>query len=132
VPAEFAGGSWARALAGGPPPDREVLCYQTHRGAVHGGHEVDRKRSKGLMAVAITAGDRKEILRMRVNERELFDLSADPGELDSLVPLGSQPSDELLHCVGEILDGLEAADKLPANLLDRENVEMLRQLGYLE
>ena len=132
VPETFRGFGWAEVLRGRMVATDRPLCYQTHKGAVHGAHESDRARSKGLLAVAHIAGERKEILRVNSNERMLFDLTGDPGELSSLVPLASAPSEQLVRCVGDISAGLGSLDRLSTKKLDDETVEQLRALGYLE
>jgi arylsulfatase A-like enzyme len=132
VPAELAGTSWAGALRGGEPVAERRSCYQAHRGAVHGGRDSDRKRSKGLLAVAVIEGSRKEILHLVRDEHLVFDLGADPQELRSLVGLRSRASSELLGCLAEVSRGLGALDRLAADTLDGETVEQLRALGYLE
>jgi arylsulfatase A-like enzyme len=132
APSTFRGVSWAGVLRGIEKPVDGAFCYQAHRGAVHGAREADRARSKGLLEVARVAGERKEILSVKSNQRWLFDLSTDPGELTSLADPGSGPSDELVRCVGEISTGLGSLDRLSTKKLDDETVEQLRALGYLE
>jgi len=132
VPAELAGTSWAQALRGGEPGGERRRCYQAHRGAVHGGRDSDRKRSNGLLAVAIIEGTRKEILHLFRDEHLVFDLGADSEELRSLVGLQSPASSELLECLAQVSQGLGALDRLAAETLDEETVEQLRALGYLE
>jgi len=132
APPSFRGVSWASVLRGRTQSTRSAVCYQAHRGAVHGASESDRARSKGLLDVAIIDGLRKEILHINGNRRELFDLGADPGELQSLVPPDSAPSEELVRCIGEISSGLGSLDRLSTKKLDDETVEQLRALGYLD
>jgi arylsulfatase A-like enzyme len=132
VPPSFRGVSWAAVLRGREHPTRSVVCYQAHRGAVHGASEADRARSRGLLDVAIIEGERKEILHINGGQRELFDLAADPGELRSLVARGSAPSPELVRCVGEISSGLGSLDRLSTKQLDDETVDQLRALGYID
>jgi arylsulfatase A-like enzyme len=132
VPPSFRGVSWAAAMRGRDRPAERAVCYQAHRGAVHGASESDRARSKGLLDVAIIDGERKEILHINGNRRELFDLGADPGELQSLVPPDSAPSQALVRCIGEISSGLGSLDRLSTKQLDDETVEQLRALGYLD
>jgi arylsulfatase A-like enzyme len=132
VPEEFSGISWATAMTTGEPPPERVICYQAHKGAVHGEHDDDRKRSKGLLSVGIVHGDRKEILRVKNNTHMLFDLDTDPGELQSLVVENGPPSDPLLECLGVVSEGLGALDRLTSKKLDEETVEQLRALGYIE
>jgi arylsulfatase A-like enzyme len=132
VPADFSGMSWAGVLAGDEAPTGRAVCYQAHKGAVHGDHESDRARSKGLLAVALVVDGRKEIIRFRGDYHMIFDLGEDPEERRD-VALGNQnPSPELMRCVGEISTGLGSLDRLTTNALDDESVEQLRALGYLE
>jgi arylsulfatase A-like enzyme len=132
APSEFAGLSWAAAAEGGELPSERTLCYQAHKGAVHGEHDDERARSKGLLSVGIVSGDRKEILQIKNGEHLLFDLATDPAELVSLVPADAQPSDPLLECLGRVSEGLGALDRLTTKKLDDETVEQLRVLGYIE
>jgi len=131
VPTEFDGISWAAAATGGVQPSERSLCYQAHKGAVHGEGDDDRRRSKGLLSVAVVEGDRKEILRVKNNTHSLFDLAADPEENTSLTAEDSLPSNRLLECVGMISDGLGALDNLAATKLDDETVDQLKALGYI-
>ncbi|HSL18145.1 MAG TPA: sulfatase [Methylomirabilota bacterium] len=132
VPEAFPGQSWAAALRGGPSPPERAICYQAHKGAVLGESDHDRKRSKGLLSVAVVEGDVKEILRVKDNSHHLFDLAADPLELDSLVTADLQPSEAVLTCLVTISEGLGALDRLTTKKLDDETVEQLRALGYVD
>lgn len=132
VPEEFSGISWASAARGRELPDERVICYQAHKGAVHGEHDQDRKRSKGLLSVGVVHENRKEILRFKNNSHMLFDLTADRQELLSLVTENGPPSDSLLECLGTISEGLGALDRLASKKLDDETIEKLRALGYIE
>jgi len=132
IPQSFRGESWAEVLKGQADPVERLHCYQAHRGAVHGTHENERARSKGLLSVGRIEGHRKEIYRTNDNQRRLFDLAQDPLELNSLVELNSAPSPELVECIGEISSGLGSLDRLKTKKMDDETVEQLRALGYLE
>jgi len=132
APSDFTGFSWAAAVKGGQLPDERTICFQAHKGAVHGEHDDERARSKGLLSVGIVNGDRKEILRVKNGDHLLFDLDEDPGELVSLLPVDAQPSDRLLECLGRISEGLGALDRLTSKKLDDETVEQLRALGYID
>jgi len=133
VPDELPGRSWAATARGGEPIEERDLCYQAHRGAVHGGtHDNERKRSKGLLWVGVIGGDRKEILQVNRQYLQTFDLGVDPGELENLATPGSRPSDRLLACFAEISTGLGNLDRLATQKLDDETVEQLKALGYLE
>ena len=133
APEELTGRSWASAVRGGEAPADQSHCYQAHRGAVHGGtHDSDQKRSKGLLAVGVIDGDRKEILRIIGSDHLSFDLTEDPLEIDNLVTIDSAPSKALLACLATVSQGLGALDRLATQKLDKETVEQLKALGYLE
>jgi arylsulfatase A-like enzyme len=132
IPESFVGLSWKKAVTGGKVPPERLLCYQAHKGAVLGEHDDDRKRSKGLLSVAIVEGKSKEIFRVKNNTHSLFDLAADPAEIDNLLEENGSPSDQLLECLGSISEGLGALDRLTSKKLDEETVEQLRALGYIE
>jgi arylsulfatase A-like enzyme len=132
VPEQFTGFSWAAVIDGAEPPSDRGLCYQAHKGAVHGARESDRARSKGLLSVGYVIDERKEILRIKNNSHSLFDLLTDPGELDNLTTEDTAPTSELLRCLAQISDGLGALDRVATRKLDPEDVERLRALGYLE
>lgn len=132
VPEEFSGISWASAARGRELPEERVICYQAHKGAVHGEHDQDRKRSKGLLSVGVVHENRKEILRVKNNSHMLFDIAVDRGELTNLVVENGPPSDSLLGCLGTISEGLGALDRLASKKLDDETIEQLRALGYIE
>lgn len=131
VPPEFDGISWAHAATGADPPAERSLCYQAHKGAVHGEGDDDRRRSKGLLSVAVVDGTRKEILRIKNNTHSLFDLAADPLEEVNRATDDLPPSDRLLACVAVISDGLGALDTLAGTKLDDETVDQLKALGYI-
>ena len=132
VPPSFRGVSWAEALTNRGNAVEQAFCYQAHRGAVHGDHESDRARSKGLLKVGRIDGNLKEIVTVKNHTRELFDLEKDPGELSSLVDPDSPPTAELVQCIGEISAGLGSLDRITTQKMDDETVEQLRALGYLE
>ncbi len=132
IPDGFDGLSWAVAVKGGELLPERTICYQAHKGAVHGEHDDERARSKGLLSVGIVTGDRKEILRVKNGNHLLFDLETDPAELVSLVPADAKPSGRLLECLGTVSEGLGALDRLTSKKLDEETVEQLRALGYIE
>ena len=133
VPEELPGRSWAGTARGGDPPAEQAVCYQAHRGAVHGGtHDNERKRSKGLLWVGLIDGDRKELVQVNRQYLQTFDLGADPGELENLATSDSRPTDGLLACFAEISTGLGNLDRLATQKLDDETVEQLKALGYLE
>ncbi|MCU0305185.1 MAG: sulfatase [Thermoanaerobaculales bacterium] len=132
IPEGFAGASWAAAALGGEPPAERILCYQAHKGAVHGEHDADRRRSKGLLWVGVVDGQRKELLQIKGSAHELFDLARDPRETAASSLDDPPPSPELLTCLGTVSEGLGALDRLAAHRLDDETVEQLKALGYLE
>jgi arylsulfatase A-like enzyme len=132
TPAGFDGISWADAVTGGELPSERALCYQAHKGAVHGPRDADRRRSKGLLSVAVVEGSIKEILRVKNNRHSLYDLAADPVETNDLVTPDQRPSEDLLECVGVISEGLGSLDRLADTKLDDETVDQLRALGYID
>ncbi len=132
APDSFVGANWADTLRRQTQDEDGAYCYQAHRGAVHGTHESDRARSKGLLAVGRIDGNTKEIFDVKNNARQLFDLANDPGELESMVDPQSAPSEELVQCIGEISEALGGLDRLKTRKMDDETVEQLRALGYLE
>jgi arylsulfatase A-like enzyme len=133
VPESLPGASWAATARGGEALEERLHCYQAHRGAVHGsGHDSDRKRSKGLLAVGVIEADRKEILRVVDDEHKIFDLGADPQELRNLSAADGRVSKELLRCLGDVSEGLGSLDRLATEQLDDATVERLKALGYLE
>ena len=85
-----------------------VGCYQAHRGAVHGDsvRDSDKKRSKGLLWVGVINGDRKEIVKVSRQLVQVYDLAADPGELNTLASVDDQPSDALAACLARVAEGL--------------------------
>jgi arylsulfatase A-like enzyme len=132
IPEQFEGFSWAGVTDGAEAPMDRAICFQAHKGAVHGTHESELARSKGLLSVGLVRDERKEILRVKNNSHMLFDLGEDPQELTNLVTVDSSPSPDLLRCVGSISDALGSLDRLTTKKLDDETVEQLRALGYLE
>jgi arylsulfatase A-like enzyme len=133
VPEDLPGTSWAKTALGADEPVERVGCYQAHRGAVHGGtHDQDRKRSKGLLWVGVIEGERKEIVKVSRQVIQIYDLAADPGELETRAPVGARPSDVLAACLARVAKGLGSLDNLATQKLDDETVEQLKALGYLE
>jgi arylsulfatase A-like enzyme len=134
VPENLPGTSWADALPGGTEPAERSMCYQAHRGAVHGDalRDSDRKRSKGLLWVGSIHGNRKEMIKVSRQLIQVYDLAADPGELTTLASVDETPSEELAMCLGRITEGLGSLDTLAVQKLDDETVEQLKALGYLE
>ena len=132
VPVEFSGISWAPAAKGRALPEERMICYQAHKGAVHGEHDQDRKRSKGLLSVGVVHENRKEILRVKNNSHMLFDLTDDQREFMNLAVENGPPSDSLLECLGTISEGLGALDRLTSKKLDDETIEQLKALGYID
>jgi arylsulfatase A-like enzyme len=133
VPEDLPGESWAKTVRGAAELDERVGCYQAHRGAVHGGtHDNDRKRSKGLLWVGVINEDIKEMIKVSRNLIQIYDIAADPGELDTLARVDAKPSDALAACLARVATGLGSLDKLATQKLDDETVEKLKALGYLE
>lgn len=133
LPADLPGADWSAGLRGGAHVAERVGCYQTHRGAVHGGtHDSESKRSKGLLWVGVVKGDHKEVMKVSRQLIQTYDLGADPGELDNLSSFDAGPSADLAACFARVTEGLGSFDQLAIEKLDEETVEQLRALGYLE
>ena len=84
------------------------------------------------MWVGVIEGDRKEIVKVSRQLIQIYDLGADPKEIDNLASIDAKPSDALAACFARITDGLGSLDKLAVQKLDEETVEQLKALGYLE
>ncbi|MEE8523759.1 MAG: hypothetical protein V3T72_07485, partial [Thermoanaerobaculia bacterium] len=74
----------------------------------------------------------KEVLRTHSNRRRIFDLTADPEELSSLVRVRTDVSAKLRDWLSQVEAGLAASDDLPLPDLDEESVDKLRSLGYID
>jgi arylsulfatase A-like enzyme len=132
IPSTFRGYDWSPVLRGetAPPVDR-VTFHQAHKGVFHPGEDL-KARQQGLLEVGIVESGRKEVLRTRSNRRRLFDLVADPEELDSSTRLRSEPSPALLDWLRQVETGLASSDDLPVPDLDEESLDKLRALGYID
>lgn len=134
IPKELPGASWAATLRGADEMAERVGCYQAHRGAVHGDadRDSDKKRSKGLLWVGVIDGDHKEMVKVSRQVIQIYDLVADPKELENLASIDAKPTDALAACFARITEGLGSLDELAVQKLDDETVEQLKALGYLE
>ncbi len=133
VPDFYQGYDWAPVLRDGAaaPADR-VTYHQAHKGAVQRRDAPLRVRQQGLLEVARIEAQRKEILRVTNLHRWLFDLADDRLELDSLAPLLSDPTDDLVRWWHRVNDGLKRSDELPPPVLDDADLDALRDLGYID
>jgi arylsulfatase A-like enzyme len=131
-PSDFAGYDWTGVMAGGEPPRDRLTHYQAHRGAVISRHDSDLARKSGLLAVGIIKNDLKEIYRVENGRRRLFDLGADPGELQTLTRKKESPSEGLQGWIGDLQAALDSFDDAPPEPLDEESIEALRSLGYVD
>ena len=133
IPESFRGFDWSSVLAGHAElPLERATTPQAHKGAVQDPKSRNARR-QGLLAVARIAADRKEIFRVKSKHRWVFDLSRDTDELSNLAASGkSEPSEDLSLWMRQVKDGLSAADELPAPSLDKESIEQLRALGYID
>lgn len=133
VPDFFQGVDWSKVFAGAAEPPRDrVTLYQAHRGSVGVKEDQTKVREKGLLEVARLEGGKKEILRVTNGRRRVFDLAADPEELDSLVREQTEISEGLRIWLESVQAGLILADELPPPSLSEEDVDALRALGYLD
>jgi arylsulfatase A-like enzyme len=126
------GFDWTPVLRGRARAPHRPGYFQAHRGAVQSAEDGRRARRRGLLEVALMVGERKEVLRLRGNERWLIDFMRDPGEQRNLADHRSPPSSDLLRWQRLVEQGLTSADQLPPPTLDRETVEQLRALGYTD
>lgn len=133
VPEFFQGFDWTEVLAGdAPPPNDRVTHYETHKGAVKPMEERARVRQQGLLEVARLEGSRKEVYRLKGENRSVFDVVSDPGELENLVEADSRMSEALQTWFFAVQRGLLRSDELPPPSLTEEDVEALRALGYID
>jgi arylsulfatase A-like enzyme len=133
VPAGLRGMDWSRVLVhGAPAPMARVTFHQAHKGAVVSKHESEMARRSGLLEVGLLSLRGKEVFRVDLQRRALYDLRSPRREAESKVPPGSAPSGQLLEWMRHVYAGLTAFDAEPAPPLDQESVEALRSLGYVE
>ena len=131
VPTAFRGYDWTPVLAGQTPaPDARITHHQAHKGAVQGDGGTNARR-QGLLEVGRIANHRKEMLRVRSKKLRIFDLAQDIHERSDLA-VTSEPSAELSAWLLEVREGLAASDELPPPSLDKESIEQLRALGYID
>lgn len=132
VPKALRGHDWSAQIRGeAEMPEGRITYHQAHKGAVRGGGRQARRR--GLLEVGMLQGESKELWRIKGQDtRSLFDLEADPGELDNRVEPRSGLSAELAAWLEEVEAGLAASDELPPPSLDEESLEQLEALGYLD
>ncbi|HXV77583.1 MAG TPA: sulfatase [Candidatus Polarisedimenticolaceae bacterium] len=131
-PAEFRGFDWTPVVEGRPAPRDRRTLYQAHRGAVLSKHDSDLARRAGLLEVGIIQNEIKELFRVGKNRREIYDLTADPLELQAIDVDGQAPTESLLGWMRSVYDGLTAIEEQPPEPLDEESAEILRSLGYVD
>ncbi len=134
VPVSFRGNDWSPVLSGAVAPEDHpsphATFHQAHKGATRGG---DEARRNGLLEVGWVSGMEKEVLRVKNRARRMrFDLGKDPAEKTTMVDESSPASEILARWLEDIQQGLDAADVMPAPLLDNETLEQLRALGYID
>ena len=127
----FRGYDWAPVLVDGvDAPMGRTTWSQAHKGAVKATNS-EQVRQRGLVGVARVGAGEKEIFRL-AGDRYLFDLSRDPAEKASRVPADSAPSEDLADWLQAVQAGLALSDDLPPPVLNLEEIERLRALGYLD
>jgi len=133
VPEFYSGYDWTAVVRGetDEPTDR-VTFYQAHKGAVQRRDAPQRVRQQGLLEIGRVADGEKEILRITNGRRRVFDLTQDPMERRSLVPLVSASGDDLEAWLRSVQEGLVRSDELPPPALDDADVEALKALGYID
>ncbi len=127
----FRGFDWSPVLAGGELPAARATLHQAHKGAVQRRNNRQARR-QGLLEVGRIFEGHKEILRVKSENRRVFDLTRDGAEENSLAARGSAPSEQLLEWLRSVQEGLTSSDELPPTSLDEESIEQLRALGYIE
>lgn len=135
VSAGLRGVDWSPVLLHGAAPNMaRATFHQAHKGAVVSKHESEMARRSGLLEVGVLSPDGKEIFRIDVQRRALYDLAAPTRERDNKVLPTSPPSPALLSWMKNVYAGLAAFDADPgaATALDQEAVEALKSLGYVE
>jgi hypothetical protein len=78
------------------------------------------------------AGNRKEVYDVASRTVRIFDVEADPGELNDLAEPGARPSEPLQIWLRTVREGLKAASDIPAAEIDAESEAHLKALGYLD
>lgn len=133
IPEFFEGMDWAPVLRGDrAEPAERVTYYQAHKGVTSPKEDANKTRQRGLLEVARVEAGEKEIYRVTNGRRRFFDLAADPGEEENLVPEESAISEDLKTWLETVQAGLAVADELPPPSLSEEDLEALRALGYIE
>lgn len=131
VPESFEGYDWSAVLLGkGQAPEDRITYFQAHRGAALGDGRHARRR--GLLEVGLLHLGRKETLRAKGGDPHIVDLAKDPKERRNLAESGQEPSPELVEWLRAVREGLEKADELPAPVIDDEDREKLKALGYID
>lgn len=134
VPESFRGHDWSPLLTGAEdvPPGPPATFHQAHKGALRGGGGEGARR-KGLLEVGWVQDQKKEIVSVRGRTlRLLFDLDADPAELESIGGGDATLTDTLATWLDQVRAGLAASDDLPAEALSEDEIERLRALGYID
>lgn len=128
------GWDWSPYLRGDAEmPSQRTTFHQAHKGAVQRRKNPNARRL-GLLAVArVTDGAVKEVVTVKTEpaELQLIDLIKDPREGRSSAA-GLEPTSEVLAWLNEVREGLEVSDELPPPFLDKESLDQLRALGYID
>lgn len=129
-PEAFAGHDWTPVLRGGEKPPSLSTLLQAHRGAVLPGRDSEAARRKGLLELGVIHGSIKFSWQPGTRGVRAFDLELDPFETRNLGEAAPRPRlvDEWSASVDA---GLRDRHGTPAHL-DREAIEKLRSLGYLD
>lgn len=129
VPAAFVGYDWSAVLRGEARPPRLTTLMQSHRGAPLPGR--DPGLEEGLIEVGVIRGSVKYVWRPDDEAVRAFNLAADPWEQKNLATEDAPPAPVLAKWHAQVTEGLRHRAGVPATL-DRESVEKLRALGYLD
>lgn len=133
LPAGLRGFDWSRVLLhGAPAPMARTTFHQAHKGAVVSKHASEMARRSGLLEVGVLSPRGKEVFRVDLQRRALYDLGSPRREGESKVVPTSPPSGQLMEWMRNVYAGLSAFDADPPQALDQEAVEALKSLGYVE
>jgi arylsulfatase A-like enzyme len=131
VPESFEGYDWSMVLQSkSQAPEGRITYHQAHRGAALG--DGGNARRRGLLEVGLLHLGRKETLRLKGDTLRIVDLLKDSKERRNLAESEQEASSELAEWLKVVREGLESADELPAPVINNEDREKLKALGYID
>lgn len=132
APPAFRGYNWTSVLDGTAADMDRITRYEAHRGAVISRHDSELARRAGLIEVGLIRGSTKEIFHVKRDRSSVFNLADDPGELSARGLPDADPTVELTGWMRLVYEGLISFDDVRPAPLDKESIEALRSLGYVE